>query len=165
MGCIISCCRSKNTSKIGIFRSFSMKFFFSSKQECMTNTFKSVFLSVAHVFVSILRLFQKLGPKSCILIFKLLIFGYISWSLTKFSTLLGFFYALNTNPPLFFVLDLGNVAKKGLTKRYPTRGKKPLYGVLTSYGVPSRGQNQKISSDSSSPCQTLPPAQKISQIR
>src|SRR3569833_323669 len=97
--------------------------------------------------------------------FKLLIFGYISRFLTKFSTLLGVFYALNTNPPLFFVLDFGNVAKKGLTKRYPIRGKNPLYGVLTSYGVPSRGQNQKIPSDSSSPCQTLRPAQKISQIR
>src|SRR3569623_3775947 len=92
--------------------------------------------------------------------FKLLIFGYISQFLTKFSTLLGFFYALNANPSLFFVLDLGNMVKKWLTKRYPIRGKNPLFGVLTSYGVPSRGQNQKIPSDSSSPCQKTPQNKK-----
>ena len=37
-----------------------MKFFFSSKQECMTDTIQSVFLSETHVFVSISRL-QKFG--------------------------------------------------------------------------------------------------------
>src|SRR6185312_8253262 len=59
LGCSISCCHPKNISKIGIFRSFSMKFFFSSKQECMTDTIQSIFLSETHVFVSISRLFQK----------------------------------------------------------------------------------------------------------
>src|SRR3569623_1270558 len=45
-------------NKICIFRSFSMKFFFSSKQGCMTNTIQSVFLSITHVFVSIHKLFD-----------------------------------------------------------------------------------------------------------
>ena len=130
----------------------------------MTDTIQSIFLSVTHVFVSILKLLLKISLSTMYPYFKLLIFGYISRFLTKFSTLLGFFQALNTNPPLFFVLDLGNVAKKGLTKRYPIRGKNPLYGVLTSYGVPSRGQNQKIPSDSSSPMPKNPSEQKISQI-
>src|SRR6185437_15696906 len=134
LGCCISCCGSKNTSKISIFRSFSMKFFFSSKQECMTNMIQSVFLSVTHVFVSILKLFKKLGPKSCILIFKLLIFGYISRFLTKFLTLLGFFYALNTNPPLVFILDLENMVKKWFIKRYLIIGKNPLFGFYPRMG-------------------------------
>src|SRR6185437_11542809 len=72
------CCRSKNTSKIGILRSFSMKFFFSSKQECMPNTIQSVFLSVTHVFVSILKLFFKIWLSKMYPYFKLLIFGYKS---------------------------------------------------------------------------------------
>ena len=44
--------------------------------------------------------------------FKLLIFGYRSRFLTKFSTLLTFLYALNTNQLLVLVLDLGNMVKK-----------------------------------------------------
>ena len=74
------------TSKIGIFRSFSMKFFFSSKQEYMTNTIQSVFLSVTHVFVPILKLLKKIWLSKMYPYFKLLIFGYISRFLTKFST-------------------------------------------------------------------------------
>src|SRR3569833_3470352 len=50
--------------------------------------------------------------------------------------------------------------QKKVTKRYPIRGKNPLYGVLILYGVPSRGQNQKIPSDSSSPCQKTPQHKK-----
>src|SRR3569623_1638634 len=111
LGCRISCCCSKNTSKIGIFRSYSMKFFFSSNQECMANTIQSVFLSVTQVFVSIFKQFFKILLSKIYPYFILLIFGYISRFLTKFSTILGFFYALNTNKPLFFVLDLGNVVK------------------------------------------------------
>src|SRR6185437_6890771 len=124
------CCCSKNTSKISIFRSFSMKFFFSNKQECMTNTIQSVFLSVTHVFVSILKLLKQIWLSKMYPYFKLLIFGYISRLLTKFSTLLGFFYALNTNPPLFFVLGLGNMVKKWLTMRYPIRGKNLLFNLV-----------------------------------
>src|SRR3569833_2912626 len=78
--------------------------------------------------------FLKIGLSKMYPYFKLLIFGYISRFLTKFSTLLGFFYALNTNPPLVFVLDLGNMVKKWFTKRYHTIGKAPFW-VLTSYGV------------------------------
>ena len=130
----------------------------------MTNTIQSVFLSVTHVFVSIIKLFFKIWLSKMYPYFKLLIFGYISRFLTKFSTLLGFFQALNTNPPLFFVLDLENVAKKKVKKRYPIRGKNPLYGVLTSYGVPSRGQNQKIPSDSSSPCRKTPQCKKSAKF-
>src|SRR6185312_17475562 len=91
-----------------------------------TQTFKKIWLSKMYPY------------------FKLLVFGYISRFLTKFSTLLGF-HALNTNPPLFFVLDLGNMVKKWLTMRYPIRGKNPFFRVLTSYGV-SRGQNKQIPS-------------------
>ena len=40
--------------------------------------------------------------------FKMSIFGYRSRFLTKFSTLLGFFYAMNKNLLLFFVLYLGD---------------------------------------------------------
>jgi hypothetical protein len=56
---------SKNTSKIVIFRSFSMKFFFNSESQCMLNTIQSVFLRISHVFVSIYRLFQKFGVFQC----------------------------------------------------------------------------------------------------
>jgi hypothetical protein len=55
-----------------------MKFFFSSKQECMPNTIQSVFLSVTHVFVSILKLFLKIWLSKMYPYFKLLIFGYKS---------------------------------------------------------------------------------------
>jgi len=56
-----------------------MKFFLNSKQECMTNTIQSVFLSVTHVFVSILKLFfVKIWLSKMYPYFKLLIFGYKS---------------------------------------------------------------------------------------
>ena len=96
--------------------------------------------------------------------FKLLIFGYISRFLTKFSILLRFFWALNMNPPLFFVLDLRNMVKKWFTKRYLIQGKTPVFGVLTPCGVPSRGQNQKIPSDSSSPCRKTSQNKKSAKL-
>ena len=45
--------------------------------------------------------------------------------------------------------------------RYPIRGKNPLFGVLTSYGVPSRGKIKKFLRI---PHAEKPPEQKISQI-
>src|SRR3569833_596429 len=66
--------------------------------------------------------------------FKLLIFGYISRFLTKFSTLLTFLYVLNTNQPLVLVLDLGNMVKKWFTKRYLIIGKNPPFGFYPSMG-------------------------------
>src|SRR3569833_1360371 len=97
--------------------------------------------------------------------FKLLIFGYISRFLTKFLTLLVFFLALNTNPPLIFVLDLGNVVKKGLTKRYPIRGKKPpCWGFNLVWGTVPWSKS-KNSFGFEFPMPKNPPAQKISQIR
>ena len=77
---------------------------------------------------------------SCSL-FLMSISDYRSWFSTKFSTFLGFF---NKNPPLFFLLNLGNMVKMAYKNRsrlgfYPRR-------------VPSSGQNQKIPLDSCSPC-------------
>ena len=73
----------------------------------------------------------KLGLSKMYPYFKLLIFGYISRFLTKFLTLLGFFYALNTNPPLFFVLDLGN----GLQWGTPYEVKPPFWGFNLVWGT------------------------------
>src|SRR6185437_6277890 len=55
-------------------------------------------------------------------------------------------------------------SKKGLQRGIPYEVKNPLVGVLTSYGVPSRGQNQKIPSDSSSPCQKTPQHKKSAKF-
>ena len=118
-------------------RHFSLVFdeiFFSSRQKYMMYTIQSVFLSVTHVFVPILKLFLKIWLSKMYPYFKLLIFGYISRFLTKFSTLLGFFYALNTNPPLVFILDLENMVKKWFTKRYLIIGKNPLFWFYPRMG-------------------------------
>src|SRR3569623_1730854 len=117
LGCFISCCRSKNTSKIGIFRSFSMKFFFSSKQECMTNTIQSVFLSVTHVFVSILKLFESPLKKldSQAIFESYLVLGFRSNSTNSFSIKSDIYSSL---PFGFFFLKkvnfefLGDVCQK-----------------------------------------------------
>ena len=101
----------------------------------MTNTIQSVFLSVTHVFVSILKLLKKIWLSKMYPYFKLLIFGYISRFLTKISTLLGLFQALNTNLPLFFVLDLRNMVKKRFTKRYHIRGKTRFWGFNPLWGT------------------------------
>src|SRR6185437_9555736 len=55
-------------------------------------------------------------------------------------------------------------SKKGLQRGIPYEVKNPLVGVLTSYGVPSRGQNQKIPADSSSPCQKTPQNKKSAKL-
>src|SRR6185312_16218754 len=49
-------------------------------------------------------------------------------------------------------------------KEVPYNRKKPSFWVLPSYGVPSRGQNQKIPSDSSSPCLKTPQYKKSAKL-
>ena len=51
---------------------------FSIRQKYMLNTIQSIFLRISHVFVSIYRLFQKIGFFNARLNFKMLIFGCIS---------------------------------------------------------------------------------------
>ena len=82
----------------------------------MLNTIQLVFLRETHVFVSISRLFRKIEASKIYPRFKMLIFHYKTRFFTKFSTFLGFFQALNTNLPLFFVLDLGVMVKNGLQR-------------------------------------------------
>ena len=110
----------------------------------MLNTIQSVFLSETHVFLSIFRLFWKMGVSKTYSKFKMLIIDYRSRFWTKFSTFLGFFYAPNKNlpffyapnknPPFFFLLDLGNMIKKWFTRRYLIIGKKPLFGFYLRMG-------------------------------
>ena len=90
----------------------------------MTNTIQSVFLSVTHVFVSILKLFLKIWLSKMYPYFKLLIFGYISRSLTKFSTLLGFFLGSEHECAVIFCPRPQEYGQKMIYKEVPRGGPK-----------------------------------------
>jgi hypothetical protein len=62
----------------------------------------------------------------------MLIFNYRSRFLTKFS--IGFFYAPNKNPPLFFILELGKMIKMAYKNR-------PFWD-FTLVGVPKSSPNR-----------------------
>ena len=86
---VISCCHPKNISKIGIFRSFSMKFFsIVGKNVCWIRLNWSFWANSC--FRVNIQISKNQGFTMLQLNFKMLISGYISWFLTKFSTVLGF---------------------------------------------------------------------------